>query len=49
MQQVVKNTSKVVKKVDLADFKCNIDKLDVDKLENVQTNISTLKSKDIRC
>ena len=39
------DTSRFAKKVDLANFKCNIDKLDVDKLENVRTNLSTLKSK----
>ena len=37
-------TSKVAKKVDLANFKSNIDKLDLDELKNVPTNLSNLKS-----
>ena len=39
------DTSKFVKKVDLANLKSNIDKLDIDKLKNVPTNLSHLKSK----
>ena len=37
------NTS--AKKVDVADSKSNIDKLDIDKLKNIATNLSNLKSK----
>ena len=39
------NTSKFAKKVDLASLKSNVDKLDIDKLKNVPTNLSNLKSK----
>ena len=39
------DTSKLAKKVDLANIKSNVDKLDIDKLKNVQTNLSNLKSK----
>ena len=39
------NTSKSAKKVDLADLKSNVDKLDIDKLKNVTTNLSNVKSK----
>ena len=39
------NTSKFVKKVDLTNSKSNVDKLDIDKLKNVSTNLSNLKSK----
>ena len=37
--------SKFAKKVDLANLKSNVDKLDVYKLKNVATNLSNLKSK----
>ena len=37
--------SKFAKKVDLAHLKSNVDKLDIDKLKNVPTNIKKLKSK----
>ena len=37
--------SKLAKKVDLANLKSNIVKLDIDKLKNVATNLSNLKSK----
>ena len=37
--------SKFAKKVDLAILKSNVDKLDIDKLKNVPTNLSNLKSK----
>ena len=33
------------KKTDLASLKSDVDKLDIDKLKNVQTNLSNLKSK----
>ena len=33
------------KKVDLASLKSNVDKLDIDTLQNVPTNLSNLKSK----
>ena len=39
------DTSKFVKKVDLANLKYNVDKLDIDKLKNVPTNLSNLKNK----
>ena len=39
------DTSKFAKKVDLANLKFNEDKLDIEKLKNVQTNLSNLKSK----
>ena len=32
-------------KVNLANLKSDVDKLDIDKLENVPTNLSNLKSK----
>ena len=38
------NTSKFAKKLDLLNLKSNVDKLDVDKLKNVQTNLINLKS-----
>ena len=37
--------SKFVKEVDLANLKSNVDKLDIDKLKNVPSNLSNLKSK----
>ena len=37
--------SKFAKKFDLANLKSNVDKLDIDKLKNVPTNLSNLKSK----
>ena len=39
------DTSKFAKKVDLANLKSNVDKLDIDNLKNVPTNLSNLKSK----
>ena len=39
------DTSKFAKNVDLANLKSNIDKLDIDKLKNVPTNLTNLKSK----
>ena len=39
------DTSKVAEKVDLASLKPSVDKLDVDKLKNVATNLSNLKGK----
>ena len=39
------DTSKFAKKGDLANLKSNVDKLDIDKLENVLNNLSNLKSK----
>ena len=39
------DTSKFAKKVDLASLKSNVDKLDIDKLKNVPTNLKNLKSK----
>ena len=33
------------RKVDLANLKSNVDKLDTDKLKNVPTNLGNLKSK----
>ena len=39
------DTSTFAKKVDLGSLKCNVDKLDIDKLKNVPSNLSNLKSK----
>ena len=39
------DTSKFAKKFDLANLKSNVDKLDINKLKNVSTNLSNLKSK----
>ena len=39
------NTSNFAKKADLANSNSNVDKLDIDKLKNVPTNLSNLKSK----
>ena len=39
------DTSKFAKKIDLANLKSNVDKLDTDKLKNVLTNLSNLKGK----
>ena len=39
------NTASFTKKVDLPSLKCNVDKLDFDKLKNVPSNLSTLKCK----
>ena len=41
----VLDTSKFTKKVDLANLKSNVDKLDIGKLKNVPTNLSNLKTK----
>ena len=37
--------SKFAKKVDLANLRSNVNKLDIDKLKNVPANLSNLKSK----
>ena len=39
------NTSKFAEKIDLAYSKFNVDKLHIDKLKNVPTNLNNLKSK----
>ena len=39
------DTSGFAKKADLAHLKSDIDKLDLDKLKNVPSNLSNLKSK----
>ena len=39
------DTSKFPEKIDLVDLKYNLHELDLDKLKNVPTNISNLKSK----
>ena len=39
------DTSKFAKKVDLPSLKSNVDKLDIDKLKNVPTNLSNLQIK----
>ena len=39
------DASSFAKKVDLANLKFNVDKLDIDKLKNVPTYLSNLKSK----
>ena len=41
------DTSKFAKKVDLANLKSNIDKLDTDKLKNISTNLSNFKIEEI--
>ena len=38
------DTSKFAKKIDLANLKSDVDKLNIDKLKNVSTNLSNLKS-----
>ena len=35
----------LLKNVDLANLKSNVDKLDIDKLKNVPTNLTNLKNK----
>ena len=40
------DTSSFAKKVDLANLKSNVDKLDIVKLKNVPTNLSSFKSKE---
>ena len=37
------DTSKFAKKIDLASLKSSVDKLDIDKLKNVPTNLNNLK------
>ena len=44
MQQVLIHEN-LLKKVDLANLKSDVDKLDIDKLKNVPTNLSYLKNK----
>ena len=39
------DTLKFAEEVNLANLKPNVDKLDIDKLKNVPTNLSYLKSK----
>ena len=39
------DTSPFAKKTDLANLKSDVDKLDIDKLKDVSTNLSSLKSK----
>ena len=39
------DTSSFVKKVDLANLKFDVDKLDIDKLKNIPSGLSNLKSK----
>ena len=39
------DTSKFAKRVDLASLKSNVDKLHIDQLKNVPSNLSNLKSK----
>ena len=39
------DTSSFAKKVDLANLKSDVDKLDIDKLKNLPTNLISLKSK----
>ena len=42
------NTSSFARKLYLANLKSDVDKLDIDKLENLPTNLSNLKSKVIK-
>ena len=44
MQQVLVHRN-LLKQVDSANSKFDVDKLDIDKLKKVQTNLSNLKSK----
>ena len=44
MQQVLLHQN-LLKKVDLAHLKSNADKLDIDKIKNVRTNLSNFKTK----
>ena len=39
------DTSSFAKKVDLANLKTDVDKLDIDKLKNTPTNLGNLKNK----
>ena len=39
------DTSKFAKKVGLASLRSNVDKLDIDKIKNVPTNVTNLKGK----
>ena len=39
------DTSSFAKKVDLANLKSDVDKLDIDKLKNLPTNLNNLKSR----
>ena len=39
------DTPKFAEKIDLANFKSNVDKLDIDKLKNVVSNFTNLKTK----
>ena len=39
------DTSDFAKKTDLAHLKCDVDKLDIDKLKHIPSNLSNLKSK----
>ena len=39
------DTSKFAKKIDLANLKSNVDKLDIDKFKNLPINLSKFKSK----
>ena len=39
------HTSSFAKKADLVNLKSDVDKLDIDKLKNVPTNLTNLKSK----
>ena len=41
------DTSKFAKKVDLANLKSNVDKLDIDKFKNVPSGLSSLKFKNV--
>ena len=40
------DTSKFAKKVDLANLKSNVDKLDINKFKNVSSGLISLKSKE---
>ena len=39
------DTSSFAKQIDLANLKSSVDKLDIDKLKNVPSNLNNLKSK----
>ena len=43
------DSSKFAKKVDLANLNSDVDRLDIDKLENIPSNLSNLKNKNKCC
>ena len=43
------DASKFTKKVDLTNLKSKVDKLDIEKLRSLPTNLSNLECRTIRC